>query len=553
MADANLQLVITAKDEASAKLRGVSSSVSGLSKAGSLLASGLKVAAVAITAVAGATVAFGVSSVKAFELAEASQKRFETGLKNISKASDEEIAMLRRQQMALQGVTRFEDDAIASGQAFLATFQLNAKQIQKLTPNLLDMAEGLRDATGATIGLEQASQMVGKAMQLGTLTMLQRVGVTVPGTTKAMQDLFKAKFQNATMDERVIMMGTLLQGNFKGQAEAAGKTLAGALTIMNNQWGNFKENVGAYLAGEGNGILQWGVQFTAMLQSIDINGIAQQGITVWTQFTATIRGFFQETNWIWVFIRDFFVPLWEQLRAAFVDAWTQIYAALLPIMPELKIFAEYLGVIIVGVLMILIKAFVETIVIISKALTGFVNIFSGAIQFLEGVFTFFCDLIFGNWSALIDDLKKIWNGLYLFIKGIAQVIFSPFGSAIEKWKAEFRKAIDTVIGWWNDLKEKLSHPLKAMINIFKSDKDSDKKALGGAVTAGQSYIVGENRPEVFVPSQSGNIRQTSQVGKEVNINFNNVSVRNDNDLDTIVRAVRKAINKEQEYYNLGAL
>jgi tape measure domain-containing protein len=48
------------------------------------------------------------------------------------------------------------------------------------------------------------------------------------------------------------------------------------------------------------------------------------------------------------------------------------------------------------------------------------------------------------------------------------------------------------------------------------------KALGGAVNAGQSYIVGEKGPEMFVPAGSGSIVPNSELkggGQPVNINF----------------------------------
>jgi len=73
------------------------------------------------------------------------------------------------------------------------------------------------------------------------------------------------------------------------------------------------------------------------------------------------------------------------------------------------------------------------------------------------------------------------------------------------------------------------------------------KAVGGSVTAGNSYLVGEHGPELFTPTNSGKIstaKETASMGSDVNINFNNVSVRNDDDLDVIVDAVKQALNKD---------
>lgn len=261
-----LDVIVELQDKFSNKSAAIESSLARMSKTGDglkktftgigerfgsefgLIQKAAKLGAAGIVAAGAGIVAFGLSSVKAFAEAQATGARFEHSMKAIAKASDEEVKSLQRQQEALSKVTRFDDEAIASGQGFLATFQLNQKQIEKLTPRLLDMAEGLRDSTGATIGLEGASNMLGKALQLGTVGMLAKAGVTIPGTTKAMQDLFKAKFEVASIEERTAMLSDLVDGNFKGQAETAGKTLAGQLVILGNTYDNLKETVGGALA-----------------------------------------------------------------------------------------------------------------------------------------------------------------------------------------------------------------------------------------------------------------------------------------------------------------
>lgn len=236
-----LSIVIRAKDEATKIIKSTTESMNKHFKDTQIM---MGTVGAAMTAAGVAVGYFGVTATKAYIEAEASQKRFETSLKNIAKASDDEISALRSQQMALQRTTRFEDDAIASAQGFLGTFQLSAKQIEFMTPRLLDMAEGLRDSTGATMGLEQASNMLGKAIQLGTVGMLAKAGVTIPGTTSAMQELWKKNFELANIQERVKMVGELVDGNFKGQAQSAGITLAGALDRLKNSYGNMLENVG---------------------------------------------------------------------------------------------------------------------------------------------------------------------------------------------------------------------------------------------------------------------------------------------------------------------
>lgn len=502
-----LNLVISAQDNASKTIKNVSNGVNTLgSKSMNVLKTGAKAAALAVGTLAGVSVAFGVSSLKAFANAEASQKRFETGLKNIAKASDEEIASLRKQQLALQGVTRYEDDAIASAQGFLATFQLNAKQIEKITPDLLDMAEGLRTAEGGTIGLEQASNMLGKAMQMGTLTMLRRVGVTVPGTTKAMQDLYEEKFQNAKMDERLAMLGTMLQGNFKGQAQAAGETLAGKIDILNNTWGNFKENLGGFLYNILNPIIPKLQEFSNKLQNLNIPATVLAG---WDDIKNKVNAFFNETNYVWVFIRDFFKPIIDSLAKTFKESWDKIVKAIQPIKPELEYLAKFFGVVLLGVLMVAAKSLQNLVETFVKGATGIIQAFSLVVQGLKKYF----EIIFNNFFNTVQSIKNAWQEVVNF----------------------------------------LSKPLNAVVNITESVKKKLRgKAFGGSVSSGTPYIVGEHRPEVFVPSQSGNIRQENQIGgREITVNFNNVNVRSDYDLDTIIKEVKKTLNRDSLMASYG--
>jgi SLT domain-containing protein len=59
----------------------------------------------------------------------------------------------------------------------------------------------------------------------------------------------------------------------------------------------------------------------------------------------------------------------------------------------------------------------------------------------------------------------------------------------------------------------------AQINAIKSQQYTGR-ALGGPVTGGRSYIVGEQGPEVYTPGAAGNITPNNQLGGgATNINF----------------------------------
>lgn len=79
------------------------------------------------------------------------------------------------------------------------------------------------------------------------------------------------------------------------------------------------------------------------------------------------------------------------------------------------------------------------------------------------------------------------------------------------------------------------------------------RAEGGAVTAGQPYIVGEKRPELFVPNSNGTIipKVPTGAGGGVNISFSNFSVTGQRDLDQIIAAVKSVTARELKLAGMG--
>lgn len=174
---------------------------------------------------------------------------------------------------------------------------------------------------------------------------------------------------------------------------------------------------------------------------------------------------------------------------------------------------------------------------------------------------FNADTMFGKWA------DKAWRA-WVAIKNVAKVVYTvinPIGALSNKLigaKNSFdamSKAIKfasyslrNVKDRWNEVKKIMKNPIKGFINIFKKEKKGDGRQFGGSVGAGQAYLVGEHRPEVFVPSQSGNIKQVDQAGKgEVNINFNNVSITNEADENRLVQKISELFSQQNSLGRFG--
>lgn len=224
MASKSLTFELYGKDRtASAAMRGVSNEADRMGQAMRRVG----IAAVAGLAVAtGAAIAFGISSVKAFADAQAQQERLNFAYEKFPAIADVTRASYDALNTALATKTGYDDDAIASGQAVLAQFGLTGKQLQTLTPLLLDYARASgQDVVGA-------AEDVGKAM-LGQGRALKGIGI----------DFKDAGSVAANFDQ--VMAG--LTTNVAGYAEQFGTTAAGKFEILTMKWGEFQEKVGSAL------------------------------------------------------------------------------------------------------------------------------------------------------------------------------------------------------------------------------------------------------------------------------------------------------------------
>jgi hypothetical protein len=184
-------------------------------------------AAVAGVAVVGAALfKFGKDSVAAFTEAEEAQTKLEDAFRRFPTLADTNIESLRQLNTALAKKTKFDDDALASGQAILAQFKLSGTQIKDLTPLLADYAA----KTGQDI--PGAADALGKAF-LGNTKALKSLGISYKSTGNQAKD--------------VTNITALLRKQVGGFAEQQGKTAAGQAAIMNNQFGELKETLGQKL------------------------------------------------------------------------------------------------------------------------------------------------------------------------------------------------------------------------------------------------------------------------------------------------------------------
>lgn len=216
---------IEAEDRASNVLRGVESR---FSRFGGVLKSALAIGAGAAVAAVG-SLAFALrGSVDAASEAEDAAKRLNNALAPLGASAAGVSQALREQANALQQVTRFDDDAIVSGQALLAIYVQNEEQLKSGTQAAVDFAA----ATGTDIST--AFKLIAKAAA-GNTAALSRYGIILD--------------ENIPKGEKFAAVLSQVADTMGGRAAADAKTYSGALAILGNAFGELQETAGKAVTG----------------------------------------------------------------------------------------------------------------------------------------------------------------------------------------------------------------------------------------------------------------------------------------------------------------
>ena len=135
-------------------------------------------------------------------------------------------------------LTMFDDEAIIGAESMLLTFTSISKDVfPEATKTVLDMSQALGQ------DLNASAMQLGKALNdpIQGVSALRRVGVQFTDDQEAM---IKSLVDSGNAMEAQKMILAELNKEFGGSAEAAGQTMAGQLAILDNEFGNLKEDLG---------------------------------------------------------------------------------------------------------------------------------------------------------------------------------------------------------------------------------------------------------------------------------------------------------------------
>jgi Holliday junction resolvasome RuvABC endonuclease subunit len=513
-----LQIVIDAENRADAALSQISGKLSGLQKnVESMEPAFKKMATVGAVAFAGIGAAVGLS-VKAYAESERSQRQLEHAIIGVSKGTKDQVQQVNDLTMALQKKAGIDGDALNAGIAQLSTFGLQSKTVVALTKSLADLTVNQKGVTASTDDYIGSANIMQKALngQFGKLelmgirfTPLQQKLIQFGTETERVAALNEGFAQNLrettdTVSGYDVSMAKLNQ-QFGEIQETIGKALQPALTklaeailpVMTKmtEWADKNPElvtkiiiVSGAIAALVTGIGLLGLAMPAIITGFGLLlgpiGLIVGGITAliallamadinWTNLMNT----FDEKTGILTAIKD----LWNDLVLLWTDmvmpALLELWEALKPLQPLLTAIAFVLG----GALVIAIRLAIEGIKILAVVVASFVTV--GA-----KVATFITDVLVGAFKGVGNTVMWVIEKVEALINAISRL--------------NVMQGAKNILG---SVGSSISSALSG-------------RAIGGPVSSGQSYMVGENGPELFTPNTFGRISSNKNLGgDQINI------------------------------------
>lgn len=229
MASRELEILLTLKDRASKELKSFNTNLKSLEPS---LTAVRNIGVVGFTAITGAI----ALSVKETMEAEAAQNRLTQILKTSRGATDAQVSSLLKQADALEKVGVIAADSIVQAQAQLATFDLEAESIERLTPAILDYVVAEKGASASTDDLRSLTNGLAQALQ-GNFASLTKTGFVLDEATKEL-------IANGTEAERTAALVSVLDSTYKGFNASARETAEGSLIVMKNEFNNLRQAIG---------------------------------------------------------------------------------------------------------------------------------------------------------------------------------------------------------------------------------------------------------------------------------------------------------------------
>jgi hypothetical protein len=515
-------------------------------------AKGFAIAAGAAVAVGGAM--FAAARAAAEE--DASIARLNAAISANTTITDEQTKQMDAAIEARQNLA-FSDDALRDSLSRLIPRTGDVTKAIELQSIAMDFAR-LRG-----VDLSTASDLVGKVFS-GNTSILSRYGFTVE--------------KGATATEALAM----IQEAAAGQAEAYGNTTQGALESIQIAIDNTVEDIGRV-------VLPILAEVLTTFRDEIMPRVKEFGIAFANAFTQAIDK-----------LRPFITTMVTQVLPAIIAVGGAIIGTLVKALTEVGKFIGDNA----GLVLSLVAAYTAFTVAINlaaaaaRAKVAVMALLNLSVQSFGGPLTLAIALIAALVAGLVvaynssEEFRNVVNAVFRAIQPLLAVVVDlalfigtnivrAFGLAVSV-VSELAKvlwddgngplaiainaigkvfdAITAPIRFFIGLVESAISVVRTLINLANSlpfvggflprggaggPARERGRALGGPVTGGQQYMVGERGPELFVPNQSGSIVPNNSLGGQINVTVQaGAFLGSSDDAREFARRIYGALNDE---------
>lgn len=420
MAEKNiLEVIITGKDEASGKLSGILGTLGGLGKTAGIVGGALGVAG-------GAVVKFAGDLATSAAPAEAVSNTF----KNLAASIGEEAApMLEQLRQATRGMVADTDLMQATNKFMSMGLADSSDEAAKLA----EMATQL----GSAMGMDATASMEEFAMMLANqaIPRLDNFGIS-SGQVRTRIDELMAADQNLTR-EQAFMQAVMEQGetSMAKIGEQSGTTAASMATVQ-AQIENLKTSMGTALLP----ILgELAKAVTPLIQEIGpilIDVAGQVGGVITSDVIPAL------------------LPLIEKLLPPILDLLPSIVSLFALLASNLM---EALAPVLDTLVLVLIDLIDQFTPLLETLLPPLIDLFGSLMKIVEPILTIATSLLSNIVIPLIELLLPPLIDLLDKVVGVVSTLAGWLADHLQPAFDAIGDAISNVIGWFEDLKDKLSN------------------------------------------------------------------------------------------------
>jgi hypothetical protein len=541
MADKTLTLLIEAQDKASAEIKKISGQVDNLGKKvgggglSGILKSAAGVAAGFGLAIGGSEIiGFFKDSISEATQAESAYTKLSHVMKTSVDASDAEIESLKNQASALQNVGVVSEDSVVAAQGMLASFDLQASTIEQLIPSLLDF--GVAEQ-GVNFNTDQATQLatgLGKALQ-GQTDILKKSGFVF-------DDHQKKILETGTETERVNMLTEILNSTYGGLNEKMRGTAEGGMVALSFKMNELKEKVGVALMPA---VIALGDAFVKLLDKFTPFIEAAAKFAAET-VEAVLKAFDETTKGVG-YLRDgsdeakrkfLELGIGSQIMAVQIDLARQVTDDLKTSFGNTAQKSDEAS-----------KAMKthwtdffwgEVVNVLSHQVP---TVIATAMQLLTAPFTqAYIMIVF-----LVSKIKWFFDGVgreaQAVGRWIRQYIINPLAEALN-WLNNIGQKIQSGAA---SIREAIGFQQGGLVYAQQGFVDRGTDRIPAMLTPGEMVLTREQQGRLF-NSLAG---REGMGGKSIDVNFNNVTVRSEQDLNYIIDAVRNTLNRDAQLASQG--